>query len=345
MWNGQALQAAKEVILCEALIDAMSFWCAGYRNVVTAYGIEGFSDELLDAFKTHGTERVLIAYDRDDAGELAAARLGERLMALGIECFRIQFPKGMDANEYALKVTPAAKSFGLLIRKAFWMGKGATPARPTTLEPVVITMNASTAPSPASSLAAKEEREASLSLATSATSALPASPMPAAPSAPEVAAEVKDTEVVFAFGEGERARRWRVRGLAKNLGFESLKVNVLVGGRDDTGNDSFHVDTFDLYSARARGGFVAQAAIELRVVEDVIRADLGRVLLKLEALQEESVRKTLEPKSTEIAMAEGDREAALELLRSPDLLSRVLCDFEVCGVVGERTNKLVGYLA
>ena len=33
-------------------------------------------------------------------------------MAKGIECYRILFPKGMDANEYALKVTPAAKSSG-----------------------------------------------------------------------------------------------------------------------------------------------------------------------------------------------------------------------------------------
>jgi hypothetical protein len=37
---------------------------------------------------------------------------------------RVQFPKGMDANEYALKVAPAAKSLGPLIRKAVWLGKG-----------------------------------------------------------------------------------------------------------------------------------------------------------------------------------------------------------------------------
>ena len=38
-------------------------------------------------------------------------------MAMGIECFRVQFPKGMDANEYALKVTPAAKSLGVLLEQ------------------------------------------------------------------------------------------------------------------------------------------------------------------------------------------------------------------------------------
>lgn len=39
VWNIEALQSAKEIILCEALIDAMTFWCAGYCNVTSAYGI------------------------------------------------------------------------------------------------------------------------------------------------------------------------------------------------------------------------------------------------------------------------------------------------------------------
>jgi DNA primase len=102
VWNIEALQATKEIILCEALIDALTFWCAGYRNVTASYGIEGFTEDHLAAFQRYGTERVLIAYDRDDAGEKAAGVLAEKLIASGIECFRIHFPKGMDANEYAL---------------------------------------------------------------------------------------------------------------------------------------------------------------------------------------------------------------------------------------------------
>ena len=124
VWNIEALAASKEIILCEALIDALTFWCAGYRNVTTAYGVEGFTDDHLAAFRKHGIERVLIAYDRDEAGERAADKLAARLMAEGIECYRIQFPHGMDANEYAMKVTPAAKSLGVVIRKAVWLGKG-----------------------------------------------------------------------------------------------------------------------------------------------------------------------------------------------------------------------------
>ena len=50
VWNIQALMVSKEIILAEALIDAMTFWCAGYRNVTSCYGIEGFTDDHIAAF-------------------------------------------------------------------------------------------------------------------------------------------------------------------------------------------------------------------------------------------------------------------------------------------------------
>ena len=124
MWNAAALAASKEIILCEALIDALSFWCAGYRNVTAAYGVEGFTPDHLAAFQSCGIERVLIAYDRDEAGDRAAEKLSGQLNAAGLDCYRILFPKGMDANEYALKVGPAHKSLGVAIRAAQWLGKG-----------------------------------------------------------------------------------------------------------------------------------------------------------------------------------------------------------------------------
>ncbi len=130
VWNIAALAASSEIILCEALIDALTFWCAGYRNVTASYGAKGFTEDHFSAFKRYGTKRVFIAYDRDNAGEEGAASLAKQLMREGIECLRIQFPKGMDANEVALKVQPADKSLGLLMGQCRVVGKrGATPAR------------------------------------------------------------------------------------------------------------------------------------------------------------------------------------------------------------------------
>jgi hypothetical protein len=108
----------------------------------------------------------------------------------------------------------------------------------------------------------------------------------------------------------------------------------------------FYVDTLDLYHAKQRASYISQAAIELQVGEDILKADLGKVLLKLEQLQEAQIRKAVEPKPVEaVTMSTAEREAALALLKSADLLGRILADFEACGIVGERTNKLMGYLA
>ena len=69
-------------------------------------------------FINNQVKRVLIAYDRDEAGNVAADKLAENLKQHDISCYRILFPKNMDANEYALQMTPANKALGLVIRKA-----------------------------------------------------------------------------------------------------------------------------------------------------------------------------------------------------------------------------------
>ena len=122
-----AVSSVEEIILCESLIDALTFWVAGFRHVTASYGTSGFTDDHLTAFKKYGIKRVLIAYDRDEAGNKAADKLAVLLMAEGIECFRVLFPKDMDANSFALDVKPAEKSLGLVLRSAQWMGKGKQP--------------------------------------------------------------------------------------------------------------------------------------------------------------------------------------------------------------------------
>jgi DNA primase len=336
VFNLAGLHGAKEVILCEALIDALTFWCAGFRNVTASYGIEGFTEEHVAAFKRCGTERVLIAYDRDDAGERGAARVAERLLAEGIECLRVQFPKGMDANEYALKVHPADKALGLLLRKAVWLGKGQAPQAAPGEAP--------TRPSPAPTPppAAKEpeptpEPAAPLPPASSLAAAPPAEPPPAVP-----AAEIDGDALRLVQG----ARTWLVRGLPKANPGASMKLNVRVQGADG----ALHVDSVDLYAARARAVFAAQAAAELggRDTEALAREiarELGRLLLAVEQAIAERERAASAPKPVLPAMTEAEHDAALELLQSPELIPRILADFAAVGLVGEDTNKLVGYLA
>jgi hypothetical protein len=70
------------------------------------------------------------------------------------------------------------------------------------------------------------------------------------------------------------------------------------------------------------------------------------VQLKLAELLEAEIRTASEPKQAPVAaMTAEERTAAGELLADPRLLERILADLETCGLVGEETNKLTGYLA
>jgi len=106
-----------------------------------------------------------------------------------------------------------------------------------------------------------------------------------------------------------------------------------------------HIDQFDLYSARHRAAFIKQAAVELGLAADVLKKDLGQLLLKLEQLQDELIQRQTKPKDKSVALTDAERKEALTLLNDPSLLSRLIDDFALMGVVGEDTNLLTGYLA
>ena len=354
VWNAQGLQGQEEVILTEALIDAMTFWCAGYTNVTAAYGVEGFTDEHVATFQRCGVRRVLIAFDRDEAGERGTAKVVERLTKEGFECLRIQFPKGMDANGYALKVTPAAKSLGLLIRKAVWLGKGQPPTAapgqrvegiegtegvPVQELPAKLTSSASNAGASSYENNSDVLMQAVPSFTPAATS-LVADEQASEQPIEQASDHIGEDEIILHFGE----RRYRIRGLAKNLSHETLKINVLVS-RPAGEDQIYYVDAFDLYAARARSAYIVQAARELAVREEVIKHDLGRVLLKLEALQAKRMQAALQVEPAAPVMSDAEQAEALAWLKSPDLLGRILADFDAVGLVGEASNKLMGYLA
>lgn len=311
VWNIAAFKASEEIILCEALIDALTFWCAGFRNVTASYGVSGFTEDHLAALKTYAIKTVYIAYDRDEAGNAAAEKLAKQLMADGMDCFRVLLPKGMDVNEYACQVKPADKSLGVALRKAEWMGNGQKKAVKESM-PV---------PAPSINLPDRVAEEMN---------------QPHHTLTHEVAADISEQQVVIVLDE----RRYRVRGLQKNLSYEQLKINLLIQQREQ-----FYVDTLDIYSARHRASYIKQASIELGLSEETIKQDLGKVLLKLEELQDQQIKGVLTRQSAQPKMNDAELKAALTFLKSPDLINHILRDFESLGVVGETTNKLVGYLA
>ena len=321
IWNPACLQSPA-IILTESVIDALTFWVNGFHNVTCIYGTEGFIPEHLKAFNAQQTQKVYLAYDRDKAGERAAERDASRLGSVGIDCFRIRFPSGMDANEYALKVTPAEQSLSALVQSADPLNKGQSASSSNNNLAAKVSCSAD-------GEAAKEKKNEEEAL----TKALPAEPDNGV-KLPQL--ELVGEDYVIAIAD----RQYRVRGLAKNGSLESLKVNLRLSV-----GDRFHLDTLDFYRAKDRESFIRAAASETMIDPDWIKCDLGKLLVALESLQEKRISEALEPKHEDIAIAANEKKEALALLQSPHLLKQILSDFDTCGIVGEATNKLTGYLA
>lgn len=312
IWNVEGIVHQKTWILCEAIIDALTLWTHGVRNVTTCFGKNTFTKDLWTLMDKARPEKVIIAFDNDAAGNKAAEKLAPKLTAKGVNVHRIKVPRGKDINAYVcalMQKDPKAAAHaieGLLADAPIICraepGKGQAPIAPVSSD--------NTSSFLAADLAAKEK---------------------------SIAAMRKGEDVQINIGD----RSYRVRGLAKNQTFDVMKVNLRVmAGR------AFHVDSLDLYNARHRTTFINTAAAELELKPETIKKDLGKVLLKLEELQDERINQALEPnKDKTPVMTAAERKEALALLKSPNMLERILDDFDTWGLVGERTNKLTGFLA
>jgi len=351
LFNRECL-SQPEIILCEAVLDALTFWVNGFKNVTCLFGTEGFTDELWEAMRK--VQRVRIAYDADDAGNRAAERDTERLQQHGIEVFRVRFPHGMDANEYACKVKPADKSLALLMNAAQWSGAGARPpaspgavgAGPAchvamvvdeiTGEPLPIVDKESLetgvgwAPEPFVPAPYAEVQAQSSSLA-----AFVSSPEPATKKESAASLEQRG-DAWFMDIEG---REYRVAGLEKTVGTDALKIALRLRH-----GERFHLDQVDLCRDMERRRFVERAAEETGLTADLLKRDLGRLLLAVEQAQTELL-KPQEQTGHVVTLTPEEREAALTWLREPNLIGRLREAFHQAGIIGEETNTLVAYLA
>jgi DNA primase catalytic core len=338
-----------EIILCEAVLDALTFWVNGFKNVTCLFGTEGFTDELWCELRK--VQRIRIAYDADDAGERAAQRDTERFQKHGIEVFRIRFPHGMDANEYACKVKPADKSLALLMNSSAWLGAGARPPTAPPPEPrkhVAMVVDELTGdplpivdkesletgvgwvPEPFVPAPYAEVQAQSLLLAASVSSPEPATKK-------ESAATLEQRgDAWFMDMEG---REYRVAGLEKTVGTDALKIALRLRH-----GERFHLDQVDLCRDMERRRFVERAAEETGLTTDLLKRDLGRLLLAVEQAQAE-LSKPQEQTGHVVTLTPEEREAALTWLREPNLIGRLRAAFHQAGIIGEETNTLVAYLA
>ncbi len=305
IFNPDALKS-RELILCESIIDALTFIRNGMENATCIFGTEGFTGELFDAIKAANLDSVRIAYDADKAGERATKRDVERLQKIGLECYRIKFPFGQDANGFAVVEGKAALQ--KLVRNAEWLGAGT----PDTSAPSL------------NKLAAKLAAE---------------SDEPAAKKGNPALIELIRSGEHHTFTIGDRS--YQVRGLDKNHSLEVMKMTLRLMEPDGL----FHLDQIDLCKDQDRRRFIERSSEETRIDRELIKRDLGKLLLACERELETRLAGPLESSNAIPQLEPEQIEEAMELLTAPDLMERIGESFNAAGIVGEDTNKLAAYLA
>lgn len=156
---------------------------------------------------------------------------------------------------------------------------------------------------------------------------------PSQPTPPPSGAATSATPGGFALTLG--LRRYDVRGLEKSARTLKATVRVERAGK-------LHVDTLDLYSARARRQLALDLVRLLEETPDTIEADLIKLLTACETHADKPLANVGEQVAA--AMTDADKREGEAFGRSPKLIDLILADYEACGLVGERANKLLGYL-
>ncbi len=79
--NRQAVKRSSTIILTESIIDALTLYDQGFKNVIPAYGVNGLTDEHLFFFNS-AVKEVYICFDSDKAGKEGVEKIAEQLKTL-----------------------------------------------------------------------------------------------------------------------------------------------------------------------------------------------------------------------------------------------------------------------
>ncbi|MCP3874170.1 MAG: toprim domain-containing protein, partial [Desulfobacteraceae bacterium] len=112
--NRQAAKRSQTLILTESIIDALTLYDQGFKNVMPIYGTNGLIDEHLFFFNRKIKEAYLV-FDADEAGRKAAKSVSLQLKEKNIISYVIDLPV-KDVNIYFNRHTP--EEFESLLKQA-----------------------------------------------------------------------------------------------------------------------------------------------------------------------------------------------------------------------------------
>ena len=112
--NRQAVKRSQAILLTESVIDALTLYDQGFKNVMPLYGTNGLIDDHLSYCKGRIKEAYLV-FDADDPGRKAAQAVGLQLKDKDITPYTVELPV-KDVNIYFNRHTP--EQFEALLKQA-----------------------------------------------------------------------------------------------------------------------------------------------------------------------------------------------------------------------------------
>jgi DNA primase catalytic core len=281
VWNAVAAKTNQTLFITEAILDGLSLWQAGFRNVIALYGTNGWTPHHEQLLKETGTTEIYLCLDNDKGGAEATAQLKDEVLPpLVKQIHVVRWPEGVkDANDFFLSRLP-------------------TDFEKQCLEPL------KPAQPPKSEVTQKQGDE-----------------------------QIEMTPDGFVARYGNRRYELRAIEQQKQARLRAT-VKAVSAGR-------FHIDTVDFYVSRSRRAFIGEAARLFRETVEVIEADVNRLLGQVEAY---AMKQLTERQGQVVLVSDTDKAEALKLGRNADLAGEILRDMQKLGLIGEATNKLIGYL-
>lgn len=130
-------------------------------------------------------------------------------------------------------------------------------------------------------------------------------------------------------------RAYEVRSIDRNDRKLKASVRVEYKGR-------IHVDTVDLYSARNRRQLAMDISRFLEEPSVKIDSDISRLIKYCEEYSQKDERN---PGTPTVVLTEEEATAGRVFGEQEGILERILTDYEEYGLIGEKNNKLLCYIA
>jgi DNA primase catalytic core len=102
--NRQAVKRSQTIILTESIIDALTLYDQGFKNVIPIYGVNGLLDEHLSILYRK-IKSAYVVFDADEPGHRAVDAVSLRLKEKGITAYPVDLPV-KDVNIYFKRHTP-----------------------------------------------------------------------------------------------------------------------------------------------------------------------------------------------------------------------------------------------